>query len=70
MLHGRTDNVELLADIAYRLTPAGQVERLANPLGNRLVTCTRDTLNFTLVGILHNYLDPFSHRMSLVDSST
>ncbi|MGA7622831.1 MAG: hypothetical protein WB630_15095 [Candidatus Acidiferrales bacterium] len=23
MLHGRTDNVELLAEVAYRLTPAG-----------------------------------------------
>jgi hypothetical protein len=42
---------------------------LADPLRDRHVPGTRDSLKLTVVGILKEYLEAFSHEASLSDSS-
>ena len=68
MTHRCTNDFKFLASVSYRLAPTGHIQRLADPFGNRHVARARHTLNFPVVGIPHNDLQPFSHMVSLSDS--
>jgi len=66
----RTDDVKFLAGIAGRFTPPRPVQRLADPFCNGHMPRARHALNFTVVGVLQDYLESFSHIVSVSDSHT
>ncbi len=68
MLSRQSNGLEFLAHVATRLFPPRAVKRLPNPLRQGHVSRTRYPLNFPVLRILKDYLQSFSHMMSLVDS--
>jgi hypothetical protein len=62
------DHFELLPHAAGRFTSARQVQSPPDPLRDRHVASARYALNFPVLGIFQNYLQSFSHDLSLSDS--
>lgn len=58
----RTNHFELLPHASARFTPACQIESLPDPLGDGHAAGARYTLNFPVLGILKNHLQPLGHR--------
>lgn len=65
MLCGFTNGFEFLAETLRRFPPVRQIECLPDPFSDGHAPRARCTLNFPVLGILENDLQPFSHVMSL-----
>lgn len=63
---GGRDDFEFGGDLA--LAFAGLPQGLANPLGDGHAAQPGGALNIAIFRVLNDYLQPFSHEMSLVDS--
>jgi predicted DNA-binding antitoxin AbrB/MazE fold protein len=66
---GCTNDLELLPHADARFTAAGQIESLADPLGNGHAAGARDTLSFPVFGVLKNHLYPLRHKIPLDDAT-
>lgn len=64
-----SNDIKLGCNLAARLSFTGQYQGLPHPFGDGHTTKARRTLDVAILRILHDYLQPLSHRMSLLDSS-
>jgi hypothetical protein len=64
-----THGIEFFARVANWLAAARDGEGLADPGCDRHVLCISCTLDFAVLRVLEDHLQPFSHSLSLNDSS-